>query len=279
MLALKIDILDTPVKTKKWNIEFIESLLTAWCQHVCSEGKLWRNILRKADRLLKVIQILRRRKKPTPARLIAEELEVAPRTIYRDIVDLQASHVPIEGEPGIGYVLRKGYDLPPLMFDAQELEVMVLGARMVADRGDPMLAKAAEDVLVKISAVLPVRLSKEMWRTALLIPHRSKSSHTFGQHLPTIRKAVREHCKLQLDYSDGNEHKSTRIVWPLGLYFYSHVTILCAWCELREGFRAFRSDRIRMCKIETEKFDPKNGAVLEAFMQDWQMDVANAHAK
>jgi predicted DNA-binding transcriptional regulator YafY len=139
-----------------------------------------RNDVRRADRLLKIVQILRRRRKPTSARLIAEELEVAPRTIYRDIVDLQASHVPIEGEPGVGYVLRKGYDLPPLMFDAQELEVLVLGARMVADRGDPVFAKSAEDVLAKVSAVLPVRLSEEMWRTALLIPHRTKSAHTFG---------------------------------------------------------------------------------------------------
>jgi predicted DNA-binding transcriptional regulator YafY len=235
--------------------------------------------VRRADRLLKIIQILRRRGKPVSARLVAEELEVAPRTIYRDIVELQASHVPIEGEPGVGYVLHKGYDLPPLMFDAQELEVLVLGAKMVADRGDPTFARAAEDVLAKISAVLPVRLSEAMWRTALLIPHRAKSAHTFGKHLPVIRRAVREHCKLRLEYLDGQDRESSRLVWPLGLYFYSHVTILCAWCELRNGFRAFRSDRISVCNIESEKFDPENGALLEAFMQAWLVDDTNATTK
>jgi predicted DNA-binding transcriptional regulator YafY len=237
------------------------------------------NGVRRADRLLKIIQILRRHKKPTSARLIAEELEVVPRTIYRDIVDLQASHVPIEGEPGIGYVIRKGYDLPPLMFDAQELEVLVLGARMVADRGDPALAKASEDVLAKVSVVLPVRLSDEMWRTALLVPHRSKSAHTFGLHLPVIRRAVREHYKLHLDYSDANDQVSARLVWPLGLYFYSHVTILCAWCELRNGFRAFRSDRISTCKIQTEKFNPKNGELFDEFIKKWLLDEEKVNTK
>jgi predicted DNA-binding transcriptional regulator YafY len=235
--------------------------------------------VRRADRLLKIVQILRRRKRPTSARVIAEELEVVPRTIYRDIVDLQASHVPIEGEPGIGYVLRKGYDLPPLMFDEQELEVMVLGARMVADRGDPALARAAEDVLAKVSAVLPDRLSEKMWRAALLVPHRPQDDHTFGPHLPIIRQAVREHNKLHLDYVDTDDRKSSRLVWPLGLYFYSHVTIVCTWCELRGGFRAFRADRISKCKIDTEKFNPENGALFDAFMQNWLVDESKDSAK
>jgi predicted DNA-binding transcriptional regulator YafY len=252
-------------------------MLTASCQHLflAIKNVYWRNRVRRADRLLKIIQILRRRKRPTSAKFIAAELEVVARTVYRDIVDLQASHVPIQGEPGIGYVLNKGYDLPPLMFDAQELEVLVLGARMVADRGDPHLAAAAQDVLAKVSAVLPVRLSDEMWRTALLIPHRSKSAHSFGEHLPAIRKAVREHRKLRLNYLDGDNQKSARIVWPLGLYFYSHVTILCSWCELREGFRAFRSDRIIQCIIQTDKFDPKNGELFGEFMKSWPTDDAN----
>jgi predicted DNA-binding transcriptional regulator YafY len=230
--------------------------------------------VRRADRLLRIVQILRRRKQPVSARIIAEELDVVPRTIYRDIVDLQASHVPIEGEAGIGYVLRKGYDLPPLMFDEQELEVMVLGVRMAADRGDPELARAAQDVLAKVSVVLPDRLSEKMWRAALLVPHRphGTNTHTFGPHLPLIRQAVRENRKLHLGYLDGDDSKSSRLVWPLGLYFYSHVTIVCAWCELREGFRAFRADRINKCKIDSETFDPKNGALLDAFIQNWLLE-------
>lgn len=129
--------------------------------------------MRKADRLLQIIQVLRRRRVPTTAEQLAEELEVTPRTIYRDVAALQASRVPIEGQAGMGYMLRPGYDLPPLMFGAEELEAVALGARMVADRGDPELARAAENVLAKVSAVLPDRLADQMWRAALMVPHRS----------------------------------------------------------------------------------------------------------
>jgi predicted DNA-binding transcriptional regulator YafY len=224
--------------------------------------------VRRADRLLRIVQILRRRKRPTTAQVIAEELGVVSRTIYRDIVDLQAAHVPIYGELGVGYTLRKGYDLPPLMFDEQELEAIVLGARMVADRGDPMLARAAHDVLAKISTVLPERLSDKMWRAALLVSHRSKEASAFGAHLPTIRQAVREHRKLLVDYRDGQDRASSRIVWPLGLYFYSHVTIVCTWCELRAGFRSLRADRILGCTIDSQTFDPENGATFDRFIQE-----------
>jgi predicted DNA-binding transcriptional regulator YafY len=136
--------------------------------------------VRRADRLLKIVQILRRRRRPTTAGSIADELGVVARTIYRDIADLQAAQVPIEGELGVGYVLCKGYDLPPLMFDEDELEAIALGVRMVADRGDPMLARAAQDVLAKVSAVLPSRLSETMWRTGLLVPHRPQEASAFG---------------------------------------------------------------------------------------------------
>lgn len=225
--------------------------------------------MRRADRLLQIVQILRRRREPTTAKSIADELEVVPRTVYRDIADLQASRVPIEGEPGHGYRLRRGYDLPPLMFDAQELEAIVLGSQMVADRGDPLLARAAQDVLGKISTVLPDRLADGMWRTGLLLPHRPQEASAFGPHLPVIRQAVRDHSKLQVNYRDGNGRASSRIVWPLGLYFYSHVTIVCTWCELRAGFRALRADRIRSCKIASEKFDPEEGALFKRFVKDW----------
>lgn len=228
--------------------------------------------MRRADRLLQIVQILRRRREPTTARSIADELEVVPRTVYRDIADLQASQVPIEGEPGYGYRLRKGYDLPPLMFDEQELEAIVLGARMVADRGDPLLARAAQDVLGKISTVLPDRLADGMWRTGLLMPHRPQEASAFGPHLPDIRQAVRDCSKLQIDYVDGEECKSSRIVWPLGLYFYSHVTIVCTWCELRGDFRALRADRILGCTLANEKFDPKDGALFHQFVRQWLVD-------
>lgn len=224
--------------------------------------------MRRADRLLQIVQVLRRRSTPTTARVLAEELEVVPRTIYRDIADLQASRVPIEGEAGVGYILRSGYDLPPMMFKAEELEAIMLGARMVSDRGDPELARAAMDVLAKVSTVIPDRLSDQMWRAALLVPYRSAEAAAFGEHLPVIRRAVRNHEKLSIDYLDGQGQPSERVIWPLGLYFFSHVTLVCAWCEIRVDFRAFRADRVQSCEVTGDKFNPKNGALLKDFLRD-----------
>lgn len=223
--------------------------------------------MRRADRLLQIVQVLRRRRRPTTAETLAQELEVVPRTIYRDIAALQASGVPVEGQAGIGYLLRPGYDLPPLMFNAEELEAIVLGARMAADRGDPELARAAENVLAKVSSVLPRGASDQMWRARLMVPHRSAAAAAFGQHLPDIRHAVRDQQKLRIDYEDGHGAASSRTIWPLGLYFFSHVTIVCAWCEARQDFRAFRADRILACATLNDAFDARDGALLEAFFE------------
>lgn len=222
--------------------------------------------MRRADRLLQIVQLLRRCRAPITAEQIAEELEVVPRTIYRDIATLQASRVPIEGQAGVGYVLRPGYDLPPLMFNEDELEAIVLGARMAADRGDPELARAAKNVLAKVSVVLPDQLSSRMWRAALMVPHRSAEAAAFGEHLPLIRKAIRTQTKIEIGYQDGQGQKTGRTLWPLGLYFFSHVTLVCAWCELREDFRAFRADRIGSCTMLGDTFNAENGALLRAFL-------------
>jgi predicted DNA-binding transcriptional regulator YafY len=222
--------------------------------------------MRRADRLLQIVQVLRRRRAPTTAERLAEELEVTPRTIYRDVAALQASRVPIEGQAGVGYVLRPGYDLPPLMFGAEELEAVALGARMVADRGDPDLARAAENVLAKVSAVLPDPLADQIWRAALMVPHRSAEAARFGEYLPSVRRGIREQRKLRIEYEDGSGAATARTVWPLGLYFFSHVTLVCAWCELRADFRTFRADRLRRCEILDERFDARRGALLRAFL-------------
>lgn len=224
--------------------------------------------MRKADRLLQIIQVLRRRRVPTTAEQLAEELEVTPRTIYRDVAALQASRVPIEGQAGMGYLLRPGYDLPPLMFGAEELEAVALGARMVADRGDPDLARAAENVLAKVTAVLPDRLADQMWRAALMVPHRSAEAARFGEHLPLVRQAAREQRKIRVFYVDAEGATTTRILWPLGLYFFSHITLVYAWCELRSAFRAFRGDRIKSCELLEGSFDARRGALLREFLSE-----------
>lgn len=222
--------------------------------------------MRRADRLLQIVQVLRRRVGPSTARQLADELEVVPRTIYRDIAALQAARVPIDGEPGVGYILRSGYDLPPLMFTSEEVEAIVLGARMVIERGDPDLSQAAEDVLAKVETVLPRSASDQMWRGTLLVPHPLEAGVDFGDHVGLIRRAVRDSRKLTITYGDWSGNKTERTIWPLGLYLYSHVTLVCAWCELRASFRAFRSDRVTACSPLDQRFDPKGGALLREFL-------------
>lgn len=225
--------------------------------------------MRRADRLLQIIQILRRRGRPTTARMLADELEVVPRTVYRDIAALQAARVPVDGEAGVGYVLRAGYDLPPLMFSTEEIEAVVLGARMVIERGDTELSRAARDVLAKVEAVMPRSASDQLWRAALLVPHALEKGVGFGDFVPAIRRAVRDSRKLSITYRDGAGDGTERTIWPLGLYLYSHVTLVCAWCELRADYRAFRSDRISTCATLDDRFDPGNGKLMRDFLANF----------
>ena len=222
--------------------------------------------MRKADRLLQIVQVLRRRGATTTARELAQELEVVPRTIYRDVAALQCAGVPIDGEAGVGYLLRPGYDLPPMMFSSDEMQAIVLGARMVMDRGDEALSLAAENVLAKVQAVVPKKASDQMWRASLLVPHPLDEGVGFGPHLPVIRQAIRDCQKIRIGYTDLGERTSTRTVWPLGLYLYSHVTLVCTWCEERQNFRAFRSERIAACEMLEDTFDPRNGALMKGFL-------------
>jgi predicted DNA-binding transcriptional regulator YafY len=231
-------------------------------------------ISRRADRLLQIVQILRRRDKPTTAAALAEELEVVPRTVYRDIAALQASRIPVEGAAGIGYVLRPGYDLPPLMFSNAEMEAAALGLRMVTERGDPELAQSAADALGKIRAVVPKEIADSIWKTALLVPHGLEPEVSFGEHVPSIRAAIRDTRKARIVYADARSRISERVVWPLGMYLYSHVSLVCAWCEHRQAFRAFRTDRITSWALLDDRFDGKGGGLLKAFLADFKASKA-----
>ncbi|MET3924351.1 YafY family protein [Devosia sp. 2618] len=224
--------------------------------------------MRRADRLLQIVQALRRHRGPVTAQALADELEVSRRTIYRDMLDLQAGLVPIEGEAGVGYVLRPGYDLPPLMFTVEEVEAIVLGARLARDRGDAGLARAADDVLAKVAAVLPPPLATVMERSALLVPSRTDDEAAFGQHMPVLRRAVRERTKLAIGYANTSGAVTERVVWPLALLFFSNVTLLGSWCELRSAYRFFRTDRITSPWATGQRFDTGNGAMLDALMEN-----------
>lgn len=227
--------------------------------------------MRRADRLFRIIQLLRGRRGAVTARWIAERLEVSERTIYRDIRDLIGSGTPIEGEAGVGYTLRSGYDLPPLMFDTDELEALALGARVVAAFGDDDLADAAARVLDKVETVLPERLEGALEGAALFAP-RMKRGAEMSARLVDVRLALGEKRKIHMRYGRADGERSERVVRPLGAFFWGHAWTLSAWCELRGDFRNFRLDRIDSLELG-EVFDDEAGKTLRDFLKTMGPDA------
>ena len=222
--------------------------------------------MRRADRLFQIIQILRR-KELLRARDLGDALEVSERTIYRDVQDLIASGVPIEGEAGVGYVLKAGFDLPPLMYKEQEIEALVLGARNVESWADEELSTAASDVIAKVQAVIPERLRGYMANTALLAPpHHYMEPIRFD--LPQLRQALRKQLKVHFRYRNSGGEESERTVRPLSLAYYGPVWLLAAWCELRSDFRSFRLDRIDAFRVEADRFRAEPGKTLGDFLKE-----------
>ena len=221
--------------------------------------------MRRADRLFEIIQLLRR-KELLRARELGGALEVSERTIYRDIQDLITSGVPIEGEAGVGYVLKAGFDLPPLMFSEQEIEALVLGARIVQSWADPELAAAATDVIAKVEAVIPDRLRDYMANTALLAPaHHYMEPIKFDS--AELRRALRSQLKVHFRYRDALTAPSERTVRPLCLAYFGPVWLLSAWCELRQDFRTFRLDRIDGFAVPGDRFRLEPGKTLHDFLK------------
>lgn len=233
--------------------------------------------MRRADRLFAIIQLMRR--KPTlRARDLAEALEVSERTVYRDIRDLMSSGVPIEGEAGVGYVLRAGFDLPPLMFNEAEIEALVLGARIVESWADAELAVAATDVIAKIEAVIPEGLRGYMANTALLAPS-VHHMEPIAFDIAEMRRAIRSQLKVHFCYADVLRQRSERTVRPLSLAYFGPVWLLAAWCELRDDFRTFRLDRMRDFAVLEERFRSERGKTLHDFLkrpQTWTRSAFSA---
>lgn len=199
--------------------------------------------MRRTERLFRIIQTLRGARRPLTGRMLADELETSLRTIYRDIAELVAQGVPVRGEAGTGYVLDKGYDLPPLMLTPDELEAAVLGASWVAARGDPQLRAGARDLIAKLGAIVPEALRPLVLDEALK-PMSFLQQPTDIIDMASLRLAIRERRKLAVTYVDGQGARSERIIWPVFLAYMEAVRVVVAWCEKREDFRHFRTDRL-----------------------------------
>ena len=221
--------------------------------------------MRRLGRLFEIIQILRQAKKPITALQLAEELEVHPRTVYRDIATLQATRVPIEGAAGLGYVMRSGFDLPPLMFGAEEIESILVGLSLVSRTGDLGLQKAAETVKEKIAEVLPESSSRDLKSSRLKVSKWGAVS-PFRGDLRQIRQAIREERKLHIHYQNEDGVQTARTILPLALIYYVESNVVASWCELRRDYRHFRADRISQL-TSLEEFFPDTGTSLRA---DWQ---------
>ncbi len=239
--------------------------------------------MRRTERLFQIIQILRRAARPVTASDIAEELETSLRTIYRDMAELVAQRVPIRGEAGMGYVLERGFDMPPLMLTPDEIEAAVLGAQWVSGRGDAALAMAARDLIAKIGAVIPEHLRPYLLDSTVSAsgsPRRVEDAIDLAQ----LRTWIHAGRKLSLRYRAEDEQVTERTVWPIGVGYYEAVRLIIAWCELRQDFRHFRTDRVLAAEFLDERYPARRAMLqatwrktVEANRQKWQ-SLANAAA-
>jgi predicted DNA-binding transcriptional regulator YafY len=218
----------------------------------------------RAERLLELMQVLRRRREPASGSALAQELGISLRTLYRDIASLQAQGAAIEGEAGVGYVLRPGFTLPPLMLSEEEIEALVLGSRWVARHTDPELAAAARNALAKIHAVLPPALRHELESNALMVPGATAPGP--DALLASIRLAIRRERKLRLAYKDAAGQASERVVWPFALGFFEQTRMVAAWCERRLDYRHFRVDRIGALQLLEDRY-PRH---RQEMLKEWR---------
>ena len=220
----------------------------------------------RSNRLFEIIQILRASQRPVKAEDLASKLEVSVRTIYRDIAALQARQTPIEGEAGVGYVMRRGYDLPPLNFDQEEVEALRVGLLLLSRTGDSMLQKAAERIFEKVDALHGPAdwLQVSPWGVANDDPESGCVS------ISMLREAIRDQHKLELTYRDENNIETRRVIRPVGLSYRSTCILLAGWCELRGGLRHFRTDRIYGCDKLADQFTGQAEVLQELWLASYR---------
>ncbi|MBQ0711017.1 MULTISPECIES: YafY family protein [unclassified Ochrobactrum] len=230
--------------------------------------------MRRADRLFQIVQHLRGGRLVT-ARQLAERLEVSERTIYRDISDLQSTGVPIDGEAGVGYILRQGFELPPLMFTRDEIVALVAGARLIRAWGGVSMARGAEEALVKIEAVLPKEERARITSTQIHAP-TARISMDERRIIDAVERAVDQGNVLNIRYRDLESRESERDIRPLGLWFWGKVWTVIGWCELRNAFRTFRTDRIVEANNAGRVFRAERGKTLADFYRLMELSEYNA---
>lgn len=223
--------------------------------------------MHRAERLFQLTTLLRNRRTVLTAKQMSEHLRVSERTIYRDIQSLSLSGVPIEGEAGVGYRLSHRYQLPPLMFDREEVEALLLGARMVSSWGDTDMAIHANQAIQKILAVLPDHLRHSDESLPLLVPNMEEVQKYYTAHSQPMREAIRLHLRVAIEYVRADEEHSARTIEPLGMIFWGKVWTLVAWCQLRNDYRTFRLDRIQSIVVMDEKFETGDNKSLKHFLR------------
>lgn len=225
----------------------------------------------RAERLLQLMQVLRRHRHPVTGATLAGALGISVRTLYRDIGSLQAQGARIDAEPGLGYVLRPGFMLPPLMFSDEEIAALALGARWVAGHADPSLGAAARNLMAKVAAVLPDELRHELDTAALLVgpagAGTGAETAAGDAELAQLRGAIRAERKVDIVYRDLQQRESARTIWPFAVGFFERVRVVMAWCELRGGFRHFRTDRIAALTLTEQRYPRRRQALLK----EWRL--------
>lgn len=230
--------------------------------------------MRRAERLFRLVQVLRAAGAPRTAEHIGAVLEVSKRTVYRDIAHLQGSGLPIDGEAGVGYLLRPGFDLPPMTFTTDQIEALALGARLVKAVGDDQIAASAQEVLGKLEAVLPPQAARRLTET----PHFAfVNTPTDSRSLPKLRRAIRGKTKIRIDYERLDGEMTHRTLRPLALICFGPVWLLTAWCENRGDFRNFRADRIAGLVELDEIFADEPGRCLADYKQTFKREGMTEH--
>jgi predicted DNA-binding transcriptional regulator YafY len=219
----------------------------------------------RSERLMELLQSLRRRIYAVTARSLAEELGVSVRTVYRDIETLNSQGASVDGEAGVGFLLRPGYTIPPLMFTPEEIEALVLGARWVIGRADGHLARAARDGIAKINAVLPKPLQDELESCTLLVPSQPRAPVEAGL-MKALREAIRGNRKMTIDYRDSKGNMTRRTIWPFALAYWNNAQVIAAWCETRIDFRHFRADRVESWIASGDEYPRRRFDLL----QEWR---------